>query len=54
MKKVKSLKGYVIAINKQGDHSVFTQEEWAYGEGLRYPEFECGPNIQECIDNINS
>lgn len=54
MKKVKDMNSFVIAKDKKGDHFVFTQDEWDYGEGFRYPEFECGTDIQEAIDNIES
>lgn len=54
MRKVKTLDNFVIAINKKGDHFVYTKDEWEYGEGFRYPEFECGQDIQEAIDNIES
>lgn len=54
MKKVKTYKGFVIAKDQNGEYFVFSTDEWAYGEGLRTAEFECGTDIQEAIDNINS
>jgi hypothetical protein len=60
MKKVKTLKGFVIALDpskKVGEHeyyNVFTKEEWACGEGCRYPEYEGLGSVKECIDNINT
>lgn len=53
MKKVKMYKGYVIAVNKEGtQYQVFTKEEWSYGEGFRYPEFDDCASIKEAIENI--
>lgn len=54
MKKVKNYKGFVIAVNNDGEYLVFTKEEWAYGPGVRYVEHECGSDIQEAIDFIDS
>lgn len=53
MKKIKTYKGFVIALDKKGFHHIFTKEEWAYGAGCRYPEFEAG-NMQEAVDFIDS
>lgn len=59
MKKVKVYKGYVIAESNEkerkngvSDYQVYTKEEWEYGEGLRYPEFDDCCSIQECMNNI--
>lgn len=52
MKKVKTHKGFVIAVRKDGIYQVFTKDEWAYGEGLRYPEYDDCGSLQEAIDNI--
>lgn len=55
MKKVKEHKGFVIAINTDGsEYQVFTKDEWSYGEGMRYPEYDGCGSVQECLDNINS
>lgn len=47
MRKVKTLKGHVIAETNQKERSqgksnyeVYTNEEWAYGEGCRYADHE--------------
>lgn len=59
MKKIKEHKGYVIAENPKIDdvnsypYYVYTKEEWSFGEGCRYYEFEC-ESIQECLDNLES
>lgn len=52
MKKIKSYKGFVIALEGDNYH-IFTKDEWSYGKGLRYAEHEAG-NIQEAIDFIDS
>ncbi|MCY9056091.1 hypothetical protein MOE90_20860 [Bacillus spizizenii] len=52
MKKIKRYKGFVIAQEKGVIH-VFTKDEWAYGEGCRYAEWECD-SMQEAIDFIDS
>jgi hypothetical protein len=54
MKKIKAYKGFIIALDKQGNHIIFTKDEWVMGEGFRYAEFEAGENIQEAIDFIDS
>ena len=41
MKKVKTYKKMIIATDGE-EFFVFTQDEWSYGEGCRYPEMECG------------
>lgn len=53
MKKIKQHKNHVIAVDKEGTHHVFTKEEWAYGNGCRYADWEAG-NLQEAIDFIDS
>ncbi|URJ76469.1 hypothetical protein MF621_004010 (plasmid) [Bacillus velezensis] len=53
MKKIKQYKGFVIAKDKKEVLYIFTQDEWDFGEDLRYPEFYCD-NIQEAIDFIDS
>lgn len=53
MKKIKQYKGFVIAQDKKEVFHVFTKDEWAFGEGCRYAEWECD-NMQEAIDFIDS
>lgn len=53
MKKVKAYKGFIIAQSKDGFFHIFTKEEWAFGNGCRYPEHEAG-TIQEAKDFIDS
>lgn len=60
MKKVKLYKGYVIAESNERereegkpDFQVFTAEEWAYGEGCRYPEFDDCCSLAEAIGSID-
>jgi len=59
MKKIKSIKKFIIAetneqerLDGKDNFEVYTKEEWSYGEGMRYAEFECG-NINECLECIN-
>jgi hypothetical protein len=54
MKKVITYKNFIIAIDKNKNHIIFTKEEWSYGKGLRYPEHEAGTNIQEAKDFIDT
>lgn len=54
MKKIKQYKGFIIAMDKDGDYHVFTKDEYSMGEGYRYAEWECGKYIQEAIDFIDS
>lgn len=60
MKKVKSLKGYVIALangkghdvhNVAGRYYVFTKDEWEAGAGCRYEEWECD-SLEEAVEWI--
>lgn len=53
MKKVKQYKGFVIAIDKKGVYHLFTKDEWGYGAGCRYAEWECD-NLTEAIEFIES
>lgn len=57
MKKIKTLRGYIIAETKDHPHGytilVFTKEEYAYGDGCRYPEWECD-SIEEALEWIRS
>jgi hypothetical protein len=60
MKKIKSLKGFIIAQanakeikDGSGEFVLFTKDEWEYGEGCRYPEWEC-EGLSEAIDFINN
>lgn len=47
MKKIKTIKNMVIAQDKDGTFAVFTKDEWAQGQGYRYPEFDQIDNIAE-------
>ena len=53
-KKVKAFKDFIIAVDSKDltDWKVFTKEEWQYGNGLRYSEFDCG-SFDECMENID-
>lgn len=55
MRNVRQYKGFVIATEskREGYFYVFTTEEYEYGNGCRYHEWEA-QNIQECIDFIDS
>jgi hypothetical protein len=53
MKKVKNYKGFIIALDKEGNYNIFTKDEWILGNGCRYSEFET-ESINEAIDFINS
>ena len=54
MKKVRTYKGFVIALEKaSGRYQLFTKEEWAYGHGCRYPEHDTC-TIGEAIEFIDS
>jgi hypothetical protein len=39
MKKVKTVKGMVIAQSKDGEYHIFTKDEWSCGEGFRSEEW---------------
>ncbi|WP_179125849.1 hypothetical protein [Rossellomorea marisflavi] len=45
--------GFVIALKPCGHYDIYSQDEWDYGPGLRYPEHEAG-TIQEAKDFIDS
>lgn len=49
---VTTYKGFKIKQVENG-FEVYTAEEWSYGEGFRYPEWEAG-NMQEAKDFIDS
>lgn len=58
MKKVKTMRNFVIAETNEKERAegknnfeIFTKEEYAYGEGLRYSEHEAG-SIKEAEDFI--
>lgn len=53
MKKVDSYKDFVIAQDAEKLFHIFSADEWAYGEGCRYPEHEAS-SIQEAKDFIDS
>jgi len=41
VRKIKTIKGMVIAFDKKlNEYSVFSREEWEYGAGCRYPEYD--------------
>lgn len=49
-KKLKTINKMVIEEINYGDfceYNVYTQEEWSYGKGCRYPEFENIQTIKE-------
>lgn len=52
MKKVKSYKGFVIALDSDNRYQLYTQEEWSMGKGYRYPEHDTC-SIDEAIEFIN-
>ena len=59
MKKVKQLRGFVIGqgqdltSNASYDFHVYTADEWAYGSGLRYADWDCD-SIAEAVEWIGS
>ncbi len=61
MNKMMNYKGHVIAkLNKKEqkekntNYMVFTMDEWAYGEGFRYPEYDDCETIDTAINLIDS
>jgi hypothetical protein len=53
MRKVKTYKGFIIALELATSRfQLFTKEEWAYGNGCRYPEHDTC-TIEEAIEFIN-
>lgn len=51
-KKLKIVNGMVISELNYGDFSeynVYTAEEWQYGKGCRYPEFENLQTLEEAV-----
>ena len=53
MKKVKSIRGFVIAVNKDATQwQVFTKDEYIMGEGFRNAEHDDCGSLQEALDNI--
>lgn len=59
MKKVKDMNGYVIAeLNSKErqelntNYQVFTKDEWKYGEGCRYPEYDDCETLQQAIELV--
>jgi hypothetical protein len=59
LKKVKSMKGFVIAENVKPEefeprYQVFTQDEWSQGEGFRYAEFDDVSSIEEAIELVKN
>lgn len=53
MKKIKTYKGYIIAVDVDGMHYVYTSEEYAYGKGFRSYEWEA-VTVEECISFIDT
>ena len=53
MKKVKQHQGFVIAEDKEKRLHIFSKDEWSYGAGFRYAEWDAD-NMQEAIDFIES
>lgn len=49
--KVRSYKGFKIQETADG-FIIFTDEEWAFGKGYRYPEHEAG-TLQEAKEFID-
>lgn len=48
MKKIKVLKGMVIALDKEtSKYAIFTKDEWSFGKSYRYPEFDEIETIEE-------
>jgi hypothetical protein len=61
MKKVREYKGFIIAeLNKKEksekntNYMVFLKEEWEYGEGCRYPEFDDMETIELALEAIKN
>ena len=55
MKKIKTVKGMVIAQDKDTqEYAVFTKDEWSYGEGCRYPEFDGIEKIEEAEEQAKN
>ncbi len=51
MKKVKQVKGCVIGYEKETKtYEVYTSEEWSYGNGMRYPEYDGIDTLDEAIE----
>lgn len=42
MKKIKTYKGFIIAIGKDDRYHLFTKDEWECGEGFRSEEWDTG------------
>lgn len=53
MKKMQMYKGWVIATDKDSVWYVFTKDEWSYGNGCRYSEWDADRLI-ECKEFIDS
>jgi hypothetical protein len=52
MKRVKAYKGFIIALDQENTHQIFTKNEWSYGDGCRYPEHET-ITMQEAVEFID-
>lgn len=51
MRKVKTHKGYVIAVSKDGYYHVFTKDEWSMPAAMRVVEWEAG-SLEEAVEWI--
>ena len=49
MKKVKTVKGLVIAQSKDGEFHIFTKEEYSCGEGFRMEEWNT-TSLEEALE----
>jgi len=55
MKRRCTIGNYLIAFDqKTNTYSVFTKEEYAYGEGYRYPEYDGIETIAEAREKATS
>ncbi len=55
MKRRCTIGNYLIAFDpKTKTYSVFTKEEYAYGEGYRYPEYDGMETIEEAREKAIS
>lgn len=50
MKRIMRVNGHVIAINKEGFYCIFSNEEYSYGEGSRYSEYDDIETLTEAIE----
>lgn len=50
MKKISTVKNCIIAQDNDGSYSVFTKDEFSFGEGCRYPEYDGIQSLEEAKD----